>query len=199
MELGAGSLKIDGARFVVTVDVERRVIANGAIVVDNGRISHVGRSDQLSAITPEKTIDARGSIVLPAFVNGHMHISYAHAVRGLFADDFVGRDRLREVFRLQSAMTPEEEYWTSLLAIIELVRSGTLSFVDPGSTREVDACLQAYADSGVRVITGTSLIDQPSDLALPRFATDEALRRTDEFIRTYDGRLGGRLRAWAMP
>jgi 5-methylthioadenosine/S-adenosylhomocysteine deaminase len=199
MELGAGSLKIDGARFVVTVDVERRVIANGAIVVDNGRISHIGRSDQLSAITAEKTIDARGSIVLPAFVNGHMHISYAHAVRGLFADDFVGRDRLREVFRLQSAMTPEEEYWTSLLAIIELVRSGTLSFVDPGSTRDVDGCMQAYADSGVRVVTGTSLIDQPSDLALPRFTTDDALKRTDAFIRRYDGQLGGRIRAWAMP
>jgi len=104
------------------------------------------------------------------------------------------RERLLQVFRLQSAMTEEEEYWTSLLGIIELLRSGTVSFVDPGSTRHLDACLQVYADSGCRVITGTSLIDQPSDLALPYFATDEALRRTEAFIRKYDHRLEDRVR-----
>ena len=32
-------------------------------------------------------IDARQFVVTPGFVNGHMHISYAHAVRGIFPDD----------------------------------------------------------------------------------------------------------------
>jgi cytosine/adenosine deaminase-related metal-dependent hydrolase len=49
------------------------------------------------------------------------------------------------------------------------------------------------------VVTGTSLIDRPSDLALPSFSTEETLRRTEAFIRSYDGRLDGRVRAWAMP
>jgi cytosine/adenosine deaminase-related metal-dependent hydrolase len=96
-------------------------------------------------------------------------------------------------------MTEEEEYWTSLLAIIELLRSGTVTFVDPGSTRFIDACLQAYSDSGCRVITGTCVTDRALDLALPVFATDEALRRTRQFINAYHGRLDGRLSAWAMP
>ncbi len=200
MEPGrSGSLKLEGARYVVTVDAERRVIADGSVVVDGDRITHVGKADELRHIQAERTVDASGGVLTPAFVNGHMHISYAHAVRGLFPDDFVGRARLREVFRLQSAMTEEEEYWTSLLAVIELMRSGTVSFVDPGSTKHLDACLQVYADAGCRVVTGTSLIDRPSDLALPTFSADEALRRTEAFIRTYDGRLEGRVRAWAMP
>jgi 5-methylthioadenosine/S-adenosylhomocysteine deaminase len=71
--------------------------------------------------------------------------------------------------------------------------------VDPGSTTYLDACLQVYDDTGCRVITGTSLIDAPSDLELPSYPTEEALRRTEAFIRAYDGRLSGRLRAWAMP
>jgi 5-methylthioadenosine/S-adenosylhomocysteine deaminase len=194
------SLKVEGAQYAITVDEHRRVIADAAVVVGrDGRISHVGKAAELAHVSAERTIDAAGGVLTPAFVNGHMHISYAHAVRGLFPDDFVGRARLREVFRLQSAMTEEEEYWTSLLAVIELTRSGTLTFVDPGSTRFVDACLPVYEDAGCRVITGTSVIDRESDLALPRYPTDEALARTEAFIRTYDRRLEGRLRAWAMP
>jgi cytosine/adenosine deaminase-related metal-dependent hydrolase len=194
------SLKIEGAQYVITVDAERRVMQNASVIVKGNRITHVGKTDELREVTVERTIDASGGVLTPAFVNGHMHISYAHAVRGLFPDDFVGRERLREVFRLQSAMTEEEEYWTSLLAIIELMRSGTVSFVDPGSTKYLDACLQVYADAGCRVVTGTSLIDRPSDLALPYYArTQEALDRTETFMRTYDHRLEGRVRAWSMP
>src|SRR5438445_13742402 len=189
-----GSLKIEGVSFIVTVDPGRRVIQDGSVVVHGQRITHVGKADALRDVLAERTIDATGGVLTPAFVNGHMHISYAHAVRGLFPDDFVGRERLREVFRLQSAMTEEEEYWTSMLAVIELTRSGTLTFVDPGSTRYLDACLQVYADAGCRVVTGTTVIDLDSDLALPRCPTAEALARTDGFIRAYDRRLQGRLR-----
>jgi cytosine/adenosine deaminase-related metal-dependent hydrolase len=96
-------------------------------------------------------------------------------------------------------MTEEEEYWTSLLAVIELVRSGTLTFVDPGSTKHVDACLQVYADSGCRVVTGTCVTDHPSDLALPLYDTEAAVARTRAFVQKYDRSLDGRLRAWAMP
>src|SRR3954453_16142396 len=159
------SLKIENAAYVVTVDAERRVIADASLLIDGQRITHVGKADELHNIAADRTIDARGCVVLPAFVNGHMHISYAHAVRGNFPDDFVGRERLREVFRLQSAMREEEEYWTSLLAIIELLKSGTVTFVEPGSTQFVDACLQAYADSGARVISGAGVVDRESDLA----------------------------------
>ena len=194
-----GSLKIEGAHFVVTVDARRRVIQDGTVVVNGQRITHVGKAEALRDVSAERVIDASGGVVTPAFVNGHMHISYAHAVRGLFPDDVTGRERLREVFRLQSAMTEEEEYWTSLLAVIELVRSGTVTFVDPGSTKYLDACLQVYADAGCRVMTGTSLIDRPSDLELPRFSCDEALARSRAFIAKYDRRLDGRMRAWAMP
>ena len=199
MAQASPSLKIARAKYVITLDSVRRVLEDGSVVVEGGRITHVGKAAELEDVPAKRTVDASGGVVTPAFVNGHMHISYAHAVRGLFPDDFVGRERLREVFRLQSAMTEEEEYWTSLLALIELVRSGTVTLVDPGSTQYVDACLQAYTDSGCRVVTGACVTDVPSDLALPLYSTGEAVSRTEAFIRTYDGRLDGRLHAWAMP
>jgi 5-methylthioadenosine/S-adenosylhomocysteine deaminase len=193
------SLKIEGAAFAVTIDEQRRIVSNATIVVDGQRITHVGKANELQDVVAERVIDAAGFVVTPAFINAHMHISYAHAVRGIFRDDFVGRERLMQVFRLQSAMTEAEEYSTSLLAIVELLKGGTVAFLDPGSTKYLDACLQVYADAGCRVVTGESLIDVDSPLQLPRYATAEALARTERVIRTYDHRLDDRLRVWAMP
>jgi cytosine/adenosine deaminase-related metal-dependent hydrolase len=126
-----------------------------------------------------------------------MHISYGHAVRGIFPDD--AGSPLNHVFKLQMAMTEEEEYNTSLLGILELLKNGTVCFVDPGSTKFPDACLQAYEDSGIRVILGECVTDREAPFPLPRYAAAEAIDRTAAFIKKWHGRLNGRLRAWAMP
>jgi cytosine/adenosine deaminase-related metal-dependent hydrolase len=126
-----------------------------------------------------------------------MHISYAHAVRGIFPDDL--GSPLGHVFRLQMAMTEEEEYYTTLLGLVELLRNGTVCFVDPGSTKYPDACLQAYEDAGIRVILGECVSDREAPFPLPRHDTEAAIARTASFLEKWDGRLEGRLRAWAMP
>lgn len=190
-------MKIENARFILTMDPRRRIIQDGSIVIEGQRISHVGKASELAPIAADRVIDARGMVVTPGFYNGHMHISYAHAVRGIFPDDVA--DRLNTVFQLQSAMTEEEEYYTSLLAIIELLKNGNTCFVDPGTTRFPDACMQAYEDSGGRIILGEGLTDMPDPKKLPLYPTDEAISRTENWIKKYDHRLNGRIRAWAMP
>src|SRR5207248_1205094 len=191
------SLKIDRARFVLTVDQQRRIIRDGSGLIERGRFGRVGRGDDLADARADRVIDAREFVVTPGFVNGHMHISYAHPVRGIFPDD-VGSP-LKHVFALQLAMTEEEEYHTSLLAILELVRNGTVCLLDPGSTKFPDACLQAYADAGVRVILGEAVTDREAPFPQPRYAMAEATARTAAFIDKWNGRLDGRVRAWAMP
>src|SRR5437016_4106371 len=191
------SLKIDRARYVVSVDEQRRIIRDGSILVENGRISRVGRADELAATGADRVIDGRHLVVTPGFVNGHMHISYAHCVRGIFPDD-VGSP-LPQVFKLQMAMTEEEEYHTTLLGLVELVKNGTVCFVDPGSTKYPDACLQAYEDAGIRVILGDCVTDREAPFPLPRYPAAEAVDRTSAFLEKWHGRLGGRIRAWAMP
>jgi cytosine/adenosine deaminase-related metal-dependent hydrolase len=194
-------LKIERARYVLTVDPSRRIIADGTIVVDGQRISHVGTTAELASMPAERTIDASACVVTPALINAHIHISYAHAVSGIFPDDFVGMERLREVFRLQSMMTAEEEYATSLLALTELVKTGTVTLVDPGTTKHLDACLDAYAAAGCRIVTGAQVADTEAAVEryLPRYETTDALRRTASVIEQYHGRLDGRVHVWAMP
>ena len=190
------TLKIENARYILTVDPQRRIIRDGSIVIDGRRISHVGKARELAAVAADRVVDAREMVVTPGFFNGHMHISYAHAVRGIFPDDVA--DRLVTVFQLQDAMTEEEEYHTSLLAIVELLKNGNTCFVDPGTTKFPDACMQAYEDSGCRIILGEGLTDIPEQRKLPLYSTEEAIRRIEHIIKTYDHRLNDRVRAWAM-
>src|SRR5574341_840301 len=192
-----GTLKIENAAYILTLDGQRRIIRDASILVEHGRIIRVAKAAELAAVRADRVIDARRLLVTPGFVNGHMHISYAHAVRGIFPDELASP--LVHVFALQNAMTEEEEYHTTLLGIVELLKNGTVCFVDPGSTKFPDACLQAYEDSGIRVMLGECVTDGEAPFTLPRYATHEAVARTASFIEKWHGRLHGRVRAWAMP
>jgi cytosine/adenosine deaminase-related metal-dependent hydrolase len=191
------SIKIENARYVITVDAERRILEGGSILIEDGRISGVGKTASLGGVRADRVIDGRQLVVTPGFLNGHMHISYAHAVRGIFPDNLASP--LAHVFKLQMAMTEEEEYATTLLGLVELLKSGTVCFVDPGSTKFPDACLQAYEDAGIRVILGECVSDQEAPFPLPRYPASEAIKRTAAFLDKWHGRLDGRIRAWAMP
>jgi cytosine/adenosine deaminase-related metal-dependent hydrolase len=191
------TLKIEHAQYILTVDPERRIVRDGTILIEGQRVTRVGKAAELAEVPADRVIDAHDMVVTPGFCNGHMHISYAHPVRGIFPDDV--ENRLGYVFQLSAAMTEQEEYDTSLLAITELLMGGTTCFVDPGSTRFIDACMQVYEDSGCRIIIGDSVQDRPNEVNLPVYETDEAIARIERAITTYDHRLDDRVRAWAMP
>jgi len=142
------TLKIHGARFIMTLDPERRIIQDGSIIVEGQRIIQVGKATELESVKADRVIDGSEMVVTPGFCNGHMHISYAHATRGVFPDD-LGASYLPNVFKLQGEMTEEEEY--------------------------------------------------SNPLNLPVSSTAEAISMMDQTIQSFDNRLDGRMRAWAMP
>ena len=191
-------LKIQGARYIMTLDPERRIIQDGSIIVEGQRILQVGKATELESVTADRVIDGSEMVVTPGFCNGHMHISYAHATRGVFPDN-LGASYLPNVFKLQGEMTGEEEYYTSLLAITELLRYGTTCFLDPGSTKHLETCMKAYEESGCRIIVGWHVADRPNPLNLPVSSTSEAISMMGQTIQSFDNRLDGRMRAWAMP
>ena len=192
------TIKIQGARFIITMDPQRRIIADGSLIIQGQRILQVGKKDELGAAQADRVIDATDMVITPGFCNGHMHISYAHATRGIFPDD-LGSAYLPNVFKLQAIMTEEEEYHTSLLAITELLKYGTTTFMDPGSTKYLDRCLDAYRLAGCRIITGAHVTDKPNPLGLPTYSTAEAINIVKATIEGFNGQLDGRVSAWAMP
>ena len=161
---------------MLTMDSRRRIIRDCSILVRGQSIVLVAKASELQGTAADRVIDAREMVVVPGFCNGHMHISYAHATRGIFPDDLDPPDYLANVFRLQSAMTEEEEYYTSLLAITELLKYGTTCFLDPGSTKFLDPCMQAYEEAGCRIIVGRQVLDLPNPLNLEVTPTEASER-----------------------
>lgn len=63
---------------VITIDPDRRVIPDGAVAVDGGRIVAVGSTEELSAYQGDarRRIDARRKAVLPGLIDVHAHAGH---------------------------------------------------------------------------------------------------------------------------
>jgi len=77
-------LRIENARYVVTVDEDDRVLTDTTVVVDDGVITEVGAAAGDPSPTPgdEVVIDARGKLLMPGLVNLHTHLPMT-LLRGL--------------------------------------------------------------------------------------------------------------------
>jgi 5-methylthioadenosine/S-adenosylhomocysteine deaminase len=59
---------------VVTVDADRRVLLNGAVAIDGGRIVAVGPADEIEQqYQATKAIDCTGKAILPGLIDAHGH------------------------------------------------------------------------------------------------------------------------------
>src|SRR5689334_10660855 len=60
---------------VVTMDDARRVIEDGAVAIESGKIAMVGkRSAVTKQFLAKQTINARGKVIIPGLINTHTHV-----------------------------------------------------------------------------------------------------------------------------
>jgi cytosine/adenosine deaminase-related metal-dependent hydrolase len=59
---------------IITVNHDRDVILDGAILVEGDKIADIGKADGLTSKYPkEETVDLEGRIVIPGLISTHMH------------------------------------------------------------------------------------------------------------------------------
>ena len=184
---------------VVTVDARRRIFRDGSVLVDGRDIVQVDRaSDVRPPRTPDRVIDGRQRLVLPGFVNAHVHLS-EHLNRGVMADEIpVDRYMADWLIPLYSAIAPEEEAYSALLACLEMIRTGTTTFCEAGTLFDVDTVADAVERIGMRAILGRWTWDVPGGRGRMRQSTDDALRANDEMVGRLAERADGRLGAWPL-
>jgi len=184
---------------VVSMDAERRIFRDGSVLVDGRDVVQIGRAaDVRPPRPPDRVIDGRNRLVLPGFVNTHVHLS-EHMNRGVMADEIaVDRYMADWLIPLYSAMTPEDEACAATLACLEMIRTGTTTFCEAGTLFDVGAVADAVARLGMRAVLGRWTWDMAGARGRMRYSTDEALRRNDEMIAAVKDRGDGRIAAWPL-
>src|ERR1700687_3403290 len=121
---------------VITLDKTRRIIKDGSIGIKNGKIDWIDDAQRSAERVATLDIDARNRIVMPGLINPHCHVSHSMA-RGC-GDDLHFLKWLPVVYSVEDAYTDEEWYLTSLLTMIEMIKSGTTCFADTNVFEEFD-------------------------------------------------------------
>jgi 5-methylthioadenosine/S-adenosylhomocysteine deaminase len=168
---------------IVTMDSERRIIDNGVIAVRGDSIYFVGTPSEftmraMKGKVIKQTIDAKGKLVLPGFINGHTHVPMT-LFRGLH-DDVTLDDWLRKYIFPAEAKNVTEDFvrWGTRLAAAEQIRSGVTTFADMYYFE--DAVAEETKAAGMRGVLGETFIDFP---APDNKTEDEMLAYTEKFLK----------------
>ena len=168
---------------VVTMDASRRVIEDGAVAVEGGRIVALGkRSDILRQYAAREVIDARGRAVIPGLINGHTHVPMT-LFRGI-ADDLDLQEWLTKYIFPAEAKNVNEEFVRAgaQLGLAEMIRGGTTTYCDMYYFE--DAIAEETERAGVRGLLGETVIDFP----VPDNKTwPDAMRYTERYVARWKG------------
>ncbi len=141
---------------LVTLDEQNRFIENGNIYIDGDHIVDVG-SFPADTYKVERTIDARGSIVMPGLINAHHHL-YSTFARGFTppgppAGNF--EETLKRLWwKLDAALDFEDVYYSAVLAIMHAARAGCTTIIDHHASPScwdgsLDQVERAFRDVGL--------------------------------------------------
>lgn len=163
---------------ILTLDSKNSILENGFLCIRGDSIFKIGTGNPTS-FKAEKIIDAEGGLILPGLVNCHTHAAMS-LFRGL-ADDLPLMEWLNNyIFPAESKMDAEFVYTGTLLALAEMIMSGTTTFCDMYLFEEEVA--KAARKAGVRCLVGEVLYDFPSPNYGP---VEKGLEYTESLIQKW--------------
>src|SRR5262245_4006668 len=148
--------------YVITLDEQRRVYPSGAVAITGRRIVAVGPDAEVGSFTAKRTIDAGGGAVHPGLTDAHAHMTL-HTTRGAFPDSSSESEAQDYFTTWMQAVDDDDEYASTLLACLEMLRNGVTCFLEPGTAYEPDAVASAAQRIGIRgSVTDAYLWDRES-------------------------------------
>ena len=143
------------------------------VIIEEGVIQavHAGAVAPGALGSADREIDAAGLLLMPGLINGHFHSSVNHlkgALDSLPLEIFMLYESPAEA----QAVTPRMAYVRTMLAAMEMLRTGTTAVLDDAffvplpTPPIIDAVMQAYADCGIRAVLG---LDQPEVPELQKY------------------------------
>jgi 5-methylthioadenosine/S-adenosylhomocysteine deaminase len=177
---------------VLTMNANFDLLPHHDVVVNGPFITAVSLA---GSETPEgrEVLDGRGLILMPGLVNTHTHLGMSF---------FKGTAAAAELFewldwtgRYEKKMTPEDVYWSVMLAAAEMIRAGVTTFADMYFDQIATA--EAIAEAGLRACLGEGIIEPPGQT--DKGAVDAQIDGAIQFVEKCQGMAGGRISAWFAP
>lgn len=184
---------------IITMDVERRIYSPGAVAVRDGMILDVGPCSHILGSYHGESLDVSGRVLTPGLIQTHVHVSTEQALTGALPDTMMPSEWVRQVVEFYAATSAAEEELVTAATVAELLRTGTTTFIEAGTTKHTEALIPVIERSGIRACLGTWSWDVPEQPASLRRTTEETVDRMTSLIQDHDRTLDGRLRIWATP
>jgi 5-methylthioadenosine/S-adenosylhomocysteine deaminase len=164
---------------VITMDHDRRVIADGVVAVKDSRIHWLGPMNAAADMfQPAQRLNMDGKVIAPGMINAHGHWAMT-LFRGL-VDDRPLEDWLKTIWNVEAAFTsPENVTAGARLAMAEMIRSGTTCAAD--MYWQFMHTTRAARQAGFRMVNGPSFTEITGFKGQRAVERDAAL----EYLDTY--------------
>lgn len=173
---------------IIPMDGASQIIEKGYIVIENDVIIAIG-SGETETAGCDKVIEGQNKVVLPGFINTHTHAAMT-LLRG-YADDLPLKEWLEtKIWPLEDRLTPDDIYWGTMLAMIEMIKSGTTTFADMYFS--MDEVAQAVEKSGMRACLSRGMIG-----AGPM--SEQAITDSIELVKKWHNQGDGRITVMLGP
>ena len=163
---------------VVTMNATRDIIRNGAVVVARrpDRRGRQGSRPRRHVIRRQPGVGGDRFVVTPGLVNTHIHITGEPLTRGYVPDDTPFEENVFVwLCQLYSVYTAAEERLSAQLAAVEMLKSGTTTFLEAGTIRFLDEVVDGLVEVGIRGRVGRWVWDLPPEPGVYRQTTDDAI------------------------
>lgn len=172
---------------IITRDTVCPIIEDGTVAIDGNKIIEIGNTALLrDKYHGSKFIDARGKLIMPGFINTHMHY-YSTFARGMANDSPPAKcftDILKGLWwRLDKKLTLEDVYYSALVPMVEQIKCGVTTVFDHhASAFAVKGSLFTIADAAQKAGIRSNLCYETSDRDGIKIA-EEGIRENVDFIK----------------
>lgn len=186
--------------YVVTMNEQRDIIHQGAVAVRGTEIIDVGKASDLEArYSPRRVVGGDHFVVTPGLINTHIHITGEPLTRGYVPDDTPFEENVfMWLCPLYAAYREEEERLSAQMASVEMLKSGTTTFLEAGTIRFLDAVVDGLTEVGIRGRVGTWVWDLPPEPDVYKQDTDKAIATLQGQLDRYGATADDRIGAWSI-
>lgn len=138
---------------IITINKDREVILDGALLVRDNRIAAINKTDVLNAnvVTSTEVIDCTNKIIIPGLINTHAHLAQS-LLRGSAEDLPLHSWLCDAIWPLEANYAEDDGYTASMLTIAEMLKTGTTCFLEAMLTHRsgLDNVVRAVEETGIR-------------------------------------------------